>query len=82
MLYAKKIEGTVGRYRLHTDGCQAVRHKGTPVIPNRREAVLVMQGDYPMPVHLSAIGKPCRSCKAKWPTELLVASEHKGEDAQ
>lgn len=63
-LYAKRIEGQAGMYRLHTDECKVVRHKGTEVrvdSPNR----LTMLGGYPLPIWVpNNIGKPCRSCKA------------------
>lgn len=71
-LYAKRIEGQRAMYRLHQDGCQAVRRKGTPVRVDHARGCLVMEGDYPLPIWPREIGKRCRSCKASVSLEVPV----------
>jgi hypothetical protein len=63
-LYAKRIEGQAGKYRLHTEECKVVRFKGTEVRVDSPDR-LTMLGSYPLPLWVpNNIGKPCRSCKA------------------
>lgn len=62
-LYAKRIEGRPGVYRLHTNGCKAVRFRGHPVHIDRAGQV-VLDGDFKFIIPARKIESPCRSCKA------------------